>query len=160
MKSGYFSKRKLSYGTLGAQPIKVPFQLVATTEGSGDPPDPRVQVVHSTLAGALPDGMDDPLVDFLLTPASGTQLVYGRITINDTTGTVTTREILQADTVPEDTVSEDTSTLFHVLIGNYVFADGAITSVSNYRYGPIDANICRNWFAAEAPFYGVIFLGT
>ena len=153
MKSGYFSKRKFSYGTLGAGPVKQPFELVITTEGSDDPPLPRVQVIHSTLAGELPDDMDDPLVDFLLVPASGTQQVYGRITIDDTTGEVTEREILQAATVPEDT-----DTLFHVLIGSYVFEDDVITSVQNYSYGPIGANICRNWFAGEAPFYGVTFL--
>lgn len=98
--------------------------------------------------------MDNPAVDFLLTPAGGTQLVYGLIILNGITGLVTSREILQGSSVPEDG-----QTIYHVPIGSYVFADGAITSVSNYRYGPIDATICRNWFTAEAPFYGVTFAG-
>jgi len=124
---------------------------VATTNDSGKP---RLNVVSSTLAGEIPTGFS-PGEAFLLTPETGTRLVYGRLTIDDTTGAVTAIEILQAATVPEDTAA-----LRHVLIGNYVFADGEFTSVSNYRYGPIDATICRNWFVSEAPFYGVTFIGS
>ena len=132
-------------------PSLSPFELVATTNDSGKP---RLNVVNSTLAGELPTDFS-PGEAFLLTPETGTRLVYGKLTIDDTTGEVTAIEILQAATVPEDTAA-----LRHVLIGNYVFADGEFTSVSNYRYGPIDVEICRNWHAASAPFYGATFLGT
>lgn len=133
-----------------------PFELVDAT--SGNPAVASIQVMPSTLYYQPPTGMVDPAVDFFLTPISGTQMVYGRLTIDITTfdgpPVSTAYEILQAATVPVNT-----NLLFHVLIGSYVLTAGVLSDITNYRYGPIDGSICRNWFVTEAPFYGVTFFG-
>ena len=126
-----------------------PFQLVDASEGATN----KVRVFASTIAGGSATDLgfaegDDP--PYLLT-VSGTGVVWGGITI-DTAGAVTSRWIDSGASLPAD--EDDT---FHVEIGTYSVAAGQLT-VSNSRFGPIEAGICRNWFAAEAPFYGATFL--
>lgn len=128
-----------------------PFQLVPYLDGSTQ----KVKVIYSTLAGEAPT-TPTPEGDFsyLFTP-SGTQKVYGKITINGTTGEVTTRILAAASSVPAD---DDTN--FHVEIGTMTANGSDSATVANARFGPIDVTICRNWFAAEAPFFGVSFSGS
>ena len=130
-----------------------PFQLLPTkVDGS-----PKIRVVTSTLAGEPPSGFsegDDP--PYLLTPSGSAGFVWGGVTIDPEDGTIVENGVFLdiGDTVPED--EDDT---FYVQIGSWTLEAGVLTVV-NDRYGPIDANICRNWFAAASPFYGVTFIGS
>jgi hypothetical protein len=52
------------------------------------------------------------------------------------------------------TTPNDTDTSFYYSLGYYEYVDEAPT-VTNYGCGSLDVTVCRNWFASEAPFYGV-----
>jgi hypothetical protein len=128
-----------------------PFALQMTLS-SGASPAPRVRVYASTLAGGsstdigFAEGDDPP---YLLTPTVG--VVQGGISIDGATGEVTSRWI---EIVSELTPDDDTT--FYVEIGTVAEGESEGTwLVSNSRFGPITATICRNWYAAEAPYFGV-----
>jgi len=67
--------------------------------------------------------------------------VYATITLDDTDGTYTA-------TITTECTASDTITC--ILLGTIV--DDVITQI---RCGPIAVSVCRNWFAAEAPFYSI-----
>lgn len=123
-----------------------PFELEVVSDNNG----PHIRVYASTLAGGsatdigFAEGDDPP---YLLAAEAG--VVQAGITI-DQEGNVTSRwlEIVEQ-------LSEDTDTEFYVEIGTVAEQDGKF-SVSNSRYGPIDANICRDWFS-NPPTYSVTF---
>lgn len=121
-----------------------PFELISATGG--------IVVRESTIGGLVPSGFSGGTKGF--SGASG--YVVGRLNINSTTGAVTSAELF---TQAGSTAPANTDTQFNVLIGGFTTVEGAV-SVWNDRYGPVDANICRNWFAASAPYYGVTFLGS
>lgn len=130
-----------------------PFQIVAFNNGTEESPDWKIRIYSSTLAGGSSTDLgfslgDDP--PYLLSASSG--IVQGRITI-DSEGNVTSRllEIV-------GTLSENTDTNFYVEIGTIAENNETFTT-SNSRYGPIDANICRDWFS-NPPTYGVTFVGS
>lgn len=133
-----------------------PFELAvqADPEDESESPTLKIRVYPSTLAGGSSTDLgfaagDDP--PYLLTASAG--ILQGGITI-DGDGAITSRwlEIVAS-------LSADTSTNFYVEIGTVAAGETAGTwIVTNSRYGPIAATICRNWFAAEAPFYGVTWL--
>jgi hypothetical protein len=127
-----------------------PFQLATVNTGTSESPNWKVRVHASTLAGGSSTDLgfaegDDP--PYLLTAEEG--IVQGGITIDGSTGEVTSRwlEIVGG-------LSEGDDSTFYVEIGTVAFEEGVFTA-ANSRYGPITATICRNWFAAEAPYYGV-----
>lgn len=139
----------------GSQPTIRPLHLIVTTdpEDTSENPPKKIRVVASTIAGGsstdvgFAEGDDPP---YLLTPAIG--VVQGGITV-DSSGNVTSRWIEIVSSLSADT--EDT---FYVEIGTVGWDDEAETwLVSNSRYGPIGAQICRNWFTSP-PRYGVTFL--
>lgn len=112
----------------------------------------QIRINSSTLAGGSSTDLgfspgDDP--PYLLPPAAG--VVQGGISINGATGEITSRWI-----EIKPSLSPNTDTTFYVEIGT-IGNDGSTWHVANSRYGPIDARICRNWFASSAPFYGVTF---
>lgn len=141
----------------GSEPVEdveppLPFQLIVTTS-TGPSPVPKIRVVASTIAGGTSADLgfangDDP--PYLLTPSTGK--VFGGITINSATGAVTSRFLNLAGAIPADS-----NTTFYVEIGTVGFVSGNWI-VSNSRYGPITAQICRNWFNATAPFWSVTWL--
>lgn len=146
----------------GGAPAEIkPFQLIVASSG-GEAPTPMIRVVPSTLAGGSSTDLgfaagDDP--QYLLSPAEG--VLVGGITFDSTgDGAITSRWLEIMDTFPDpDTVADGTD---YVEIGTVHWVDDALDlvhgghwSVTNSRYGPINAQICRNWFAAEAPFFGV-----
>jgi hypothetical protein len=136
-------------GGTGGGTGEKPFQLVA----SGTPGDNILKVRESTLAGIVPDGFSAGFKNITIAEASG--VIYAKLTINGTTGAVTARVVEKAASLPANT-----DTVYHELIGSYTMEGSggeAVISASNARYGPIPATICRNWFAAEAPFYAVSF---
>ena len=126
-----------------------PFQLIVSSSG-GETPTPMIRVVASTLAGGSSEELgfaEGDAPPYLLTPSEGK--LVGGITYDILTRTVTSRwlEILATIPDPEDGTA-------YVEIGT-VAADGAAWIVANSRYGPLTADVCRNWFAAAAPFYNV-----
>ena len=132
---------------------KRPFELEVLDVSTTSSPNWKIRVYPSTLAAGSSTDLgfatgDNP--PYQLDAAEG--IVQGGITI-DSDGVVTARwlEIV-------NTLSEDTETDFYVEIGTVSKVDDAFV-VSNSRYGPIDANICRNWFT-NPPTYGVTFNGT
>ena len=127
-----------------------PFQLIVVS----DEGDPRIRVVESTLAGGGSEELgfaegDTP--PYLLEPAEG--VLVGGITYDVATRYVTSRwlEILPA--FPTE-IEDGTG---YVQLGTITHS-GDTWIASNSRYGPITAEIWRNWFAAEAPFFNVIWL--
>jgi hypothetical protein len=135
----------------GGGTTTLPFQMSTVNEGTSEAPAWKVRVFPSTLAGGSSTDLGFAMADnppYLLTAKEG--IVQGGITI-DATGAVTSRwlEIVE-------TLTEDTDTEFYVEIGTVAEQDGNFT-VSNSRYGPIDANICRDWFS-NPPTYSVTFL--
>lgn len=129
-----------------------PFAL-AVTSAPGSPSTTRIRVYPSTLAGGSSTDLgfsegDEP--PFLLVPEEG--ILVGGITVDQQTGEVTSRSIEILSEMPADT--DDT---FYVEIGT-IALDAGTWSVSNSRYGPINVQICRNWYAAEEPYFGVTWL--
>jgi len=132
-------------------PATRPFELSTLNEGTSEDPDWRVRVLPSTLAGGSSTDLGFALADdppYLLAAEEG--IVQGGITI-DATGAITSRYL---EIVPE--LSADTNTEFHVEIGTVQELEDGGFDVSNSRYGPIDANVCRDWFS-NPPTYSVTF---
>lgn len=124
-----------------------PFQLSVVNDAGW-----KVRVYPSTLAGgsSLDLGFslgDDP--PFLLNAEDG--IVEGKITI-DEEGNVVERSLQLVSNL-----SLNTTTDFHVEIGTVRRLLNNTFIVANSRYGPIDAQICRNWFS-NPPTYGVTFI--
>lgn len=142
---------RIQAGSSSSTELK-PFELVLTNHP--DSPSTKViRIVSSTLAGGSAADLgfnlgDDPISFF--SPMAG--VVQGGIQIDPSDGSIIDRWL---DLVEE--LGENTATIFYVEIGTVGGDAEAGWTVSNSRYGPIDATICRNWFAAEEPFYGVTF---
>lgn len=141
-------------GSSGAASALKLFQLIATESGSAN----KIRVTRSLLAGAAPDGFneaDDP--PFLLSPSGTSGVVYAKITVAQNSG-AGGGEISARSIEVDSTVPEDTDTDYHLEIGTYSVEDDVLT-VQNSIYGPIEATVCRNAWAAESPFYGVSMTG-
>ncbi len=124
-----------------------PFQLTDARDEDGL----KVRIHASTLGGELPDGFSDGDEPPYIVSVTGNGKIWGGISINDSTGEITGRWLDKGTTVPANTTTEK-----YVLIGSW-WSTGDTLLLSNSRYGPIDVDICRNWFAAASPFYGVSF---
>lgn len=133
-----------------------PFQLVVASSG-GSTPTPKIRVIPSTLAGGSSTELgfsagDDP--PYLLDPQEG--VIVGGITWDTTTGEITSRWLEIKDSFPDPSYVPDGTD--YVEIGTVHWVDdeseaGGHWTVANSRYGPINATVCRNWFASEAPFF-------
>ena len=136
--------------TTTAEPKPFQLEAVDVSEPEDENRDWRIRVYSSTLAGGSSTDLSFALGDdppYLLEAEEG--VVQGGITI-DEEGNVTSRWL---EIVAE--LSEDTDTQFHIEIGTVQELEEGF-SVSNSRYGPIDAQICRDWFS-NPPTYGVSF---
>ncbi|MEI6036096.1 MAG: hypothetical protein WCS65_17665 [Verrucomicrobiae bacterium] len=133
-----------------------PFTLSVTTdpEDTNIPPAPQIRVLPSTLAGGSSTDLgfsegDHP--QYLLTPAEG--ILQGGITIDGTTGAVTSRWLEISATL-----TADDATTYYVEIGTVHYnTTSELWQATNSRYGPITATVCRDWYASAAPFFGVSF---
>jgi hypothetical protein len=133
-------------------PTTRPFEMSVVNDSETETPEWKVRVLPSTLAGGSSTYLGFALADdppYLLEASEG--VLQGGITI-DENGAVTARWL---EIVEE--LSADTATEFHVEIGTVAYdAETETWSVENSRYGPIDANICRDWFS-NPPTYSVTF---
>lgn len=129
-----------------------PFELAVVNVSETSTPEWKIRVYPSTLAGGSSTDLGFELADeppFLLDAEEG--VVQGGITI-DAEGIVTDQWIEIANTL-----SPNTETDFYVEIGTVQQLPQNKFAVTNSRYGPIDANICRDWFS-NPPTYGVTFI--
>jgi hypothetical protein len=131
-----------------------PFHLAVVNVSETEEPEWKIRVYPSTLAGGSSTDIGFALADdppYLITAEEG--IVQGGITV-DEDGEVTSRwlEIVAS-------LSADTDTNFYVEIGTVQEPEENVFEVNNSRYGPIDAQICRNWFS-NPPTYGVTWLGS
>jgi hypothetical protein len=107
----------------------------------------QVWIGAGTVAGNLPSDFDP--AEGKSIAGSGSGNVWAEVNINGTTGDIVSVAVEGGGTTPNDT---DTS--FYYTLGNYSYTDG-VPTITNYGCGSLDATVCRNWFASEAPFYGV-----
>ncbi len=123
--------------------------LALYTKTVGTPPNTTTQVWvgAGTVNGELPSGFDP--IDGKNIANGGSGDVWAEVNINGETG-----EIISAVVNGGGNTPENTDTSFYYTLGHYQY-DGNIPSIMNYGCGGIDVTICRNWFALEAPFYGV-----
>jgi len=121
--------------------------LYTKSVGTAENPQFQVWVYPGIVAGQLPSGMDPIEGKNIANGGSGD--VWAEVVVNQTTGSVTSVNVTGGSNTPDNS---DTS--FYLTLGYYEY-NGDSSSVSNYGCGSVDATICRNWFAAEAPFYGV-----
>jgi hypothetical protein len=133
-----------------------PFQLAVVNDSETEEPEWKIRVYPSTLAGGSSTDLGFALADdppYLLTAEAG--IVQGGFTI-DLSGAVTSRWLEIVSELSPDSSDEEGQT-FYVEIGTVNEDEEENTfTVNNSRYGPINANICRNWFSAE-PRFGVTF---
>jgi hypothetical protein len=99
------------------------------------------------VAGQLPSGFDPSEGKSIASGGSGN--AWAEVNINEETG-----EIVSVDVDGGSSTPDNTDTSFYYTLGYYEY-DGNSATVTNYGCGSIDVTVCRNWFAAEAPFYGV-----
>ena len=109
--------------------------------------DQEVWVGAGTIAGQLPSNFDETSGKSIASGGSGN--VWAEVNINDDTGEIVSVAVSGGGATPENTY-----TSFYYALGYYEYNDG-IPAVINYACGSIDVTVCRNWFAVEAPFYGV-----
>jgi len=122
------------------------FELTA----GGTPSALKVNVSSALIAGQEPSGFTEGSKEFSV---SSSGVIYAQITVNSTTGAITGRALNYGSSTPANT-----ATVFHEQIGTYTVTgtgNARAVSVSNSRCGSVYVNICRNWYAATAPFYGV-----
>lgn len=110
----------------------------------------QLTVSESTIIGAHPSGFTEGKKTFTISTADGK--IYGKIHIA-TDGTVSAADVLQGSSVPADGSGD-----YYREIGTFhVEGTGseAVLSFTQTNCGPLDASVCRNWFAAAEPYYGV-----
>jgi hypothetical protein len=79
--------------------------------------------------------------------SSGSGDVWVELNYSTTDGSVTSVTIGSGGVTPDST----DGTLYHH-IGHYE-ADGDTFILTQSANGPLNASICRNWFATEEPYY-------
>jgi hypothetical protein len=116
----------------------------------GTNPQYQVWVSAGTVAGNLPLGFDPAEGKIIATGGEGD--VWVEVNISQQDGSIVSTVVTGGGSTPENTDSS-----FYHTLGYYSYEDGLATVV-NYECGGIEVRICRNWFAAEAPFYGVTLI--
>ena len=107
----------------------------------------QVWVGAGTVAGDLPSGFDSAEGKSIASSGSGD--VWAEVNVSQTTGEVVSVVVTGGGTTPPDS-----DTAYYYTLGNYLYTDGVPTT-TNYGCGSVDVRVCRNWFAAESPYYGV-----
>ncbi len=115
----------------------------------GEDPN-KLVVTESTIIGQVPADFVEGKKIFTISSEAGK--IYGKIIIGDD-GEASAAEVLQGEDVPADT-----DTAYHREIGTFTVegtGEDAVLTFTQTNCGPLDADVCRNWFASAAPFYGV-----
>jgi hypothetical protein len=115
----------------------------------GEEPN-ELTVTQSTIIGETPAGFTEGKKTFVIATVSG--VIYGKIEI-DNEGDASNAQVLDAEDLPADT-----DTTYHIEIGRYTVegtGEEAVINFTQVKCGPLTADVCRNWFTSEAPYYGV-----
>ena len=107
----------------------------------------QVWVGAGSVASKQPSGFDTEKGKSVASSGSGD--VWAEVTVDQETG-----EITSVDVGAQGNTPTNTTTKFYYTLGYYKY-EGTKTTVTNYGCGSVEAIICRNWFAAESPYYGV-----
>lgn len=122
----------------------LPFSILADAHESTGAA--QVKVLGSTIDG-------EPHDEWIITPTSGTHIIYATIDYSGTTGEVTVTNIADASDLPEP----DGDTQIVEQIGYYTAEsiEGVltITETHNDRHGPIKTFPCRIWHADSEPYW-------
>jgi hypothetical protein len=101
------------------------------------------------VAGGIPEGLDPSYGKYLADSGSGNAWV--EVNIDGNTGEIVSVAVAGGGSTPQNT-----NTSFYLTLGYYEY-NGDSPSITNYGCGSVEVTVCRNWFAAESPFYGVTF---
>jgi len=120
------------------------FALYTKTNESGNS---EVWIGAGTVNGQLPLGFDPSDGKFLANSGNGRTWI--EVEINQQAGEIASIKCDKGLSTPNNT-----ATKFYYTLGYYEYIEG-LPSVTNYGCGGLSVTICRNWFAAVSPFYGV-----
>ena len=107
----------------------------------------QVWIGAGTVAGQIPSGFDPEEGKVIASEGSGN--VWAELNIDQETGEIVSIAVTGGSETPTNT-----NTAYYYTLGYYEY-DGDSPSVINYGCGSLQVTICRNWFAAVSPFYGV-----
>jgi hypothetical protein len=124
----------------------VGLQLFSKTVGTPPSTTTQVWISPGTVAGQVPTGFDPS--DGKSISSSGSGEVWAEVNIGATTGEVVSVAVSGGSETPTNT-----STSFYYALGYYAYDEG-VPTISNYGCGGVEITVCRNWYAAEAPWYG------
>lgn len=123
-----------------------PFQIL----DASDETTVKARVLTSTINGTEPSQFSSGEWVFTV---SGYTEIYAHVTINST-GIVTATALGSGSSTPDDTSTEKYTPIGFVDVAS---ASPPLLDFANYRYGPVQAQICRDWFS-NPPTYGVNWL--
>jgi len=147
---------ELEFMPIGSGGGRCPIQLFSYKRpGTDENTPPEVWATLGNIAGLTENDVpgyseDGPEGWFIASSGSGN--VYIEITVDQETGS---NQAVSADFVIQDTAPEtpQDGTKIYVPIGSFEY-DGNSVSITPDG-GSISLQMCRNWFAAESPFFGV-----
>ena len=111
-------------------------------------PTYQVWVNPGLVAGELPSGMDN--AEGKIIAGSGSGDVWAEVNVSQQTGEVTSVAVTGGSSTPANS-----DTAYYLALGYYEFQSGEPPTITNYGCGSVDVRVCRNWFAAASPYYGV-----
>jgi hypothetical protein len=118
-----------------------------TKSTGGSNSQSQVWISAGTVGGELPSDFDESDGKNIANGGSGN--VWAEVNIDQEDGSIVSVAVAGGASTPNNT-----NTSFYYTLGFYEY-DGNTPTVTNYGCGSVEVTICRNWFAAESPFYGV-----
>jgi hypothetical protein len=111
----------------------------------------QVWVSAGTINGLLPSGFSQQEGKLIASGGSGD--VWVEVNINGETGEIVSTAVDGGASTPENT-----ETAYYYTLGYYEYSGNPPSPIiTNYGCGSISVVVCRNWYAAEPPFYDVRF---
>jgi hypothetical protein len=152
-----FSAYKLSDGNNSNPPPKNP-------AGSGHPfqgidaSDPnssskKVRIIYGTVSGTAPNGFSDGDDPAFILDASGSKVVYICVTIDATDGSITSRTVGQASSMPSDG-----DTTFYNQLCSYTIESSRL-NISQAVAGSLSFQACPYWYSnprSWTPAWGAV----
>lgn len=81
--------------------------------------------------------------------SGGSGEVWAEVNVSQTTGEIVSIAVTGGGTTPPDS-----DTAYYYTLGYYLYTNG-VPNITNYGCGSLYVTVCRNWFAAASPYYGV-----
>ena len=140
-----FSAYKLSDGNNANPPTKNPagsghpFQGIDASDPNSS--DKKLRIIYGTISGVAPDGFSDGDDPTFILDASGSQIVYVCVTISSTDGSISSRTVGQASSMPGDT-----DTNFYYQLCSYTIT-GSRLNISQAVAGSLNFQACPYWYS-------------